>query len=69
MAGLQTRVYVVDGMSCAHCEAAVREEVGTLPGVVDVRVDLASKRVEVDGDPVDDAAVRAAIEEAGYEAR
>lgn len=60
--------YVVEGMSCAHCEAAVREEVGALDGVEEVRVDLATKRVEVAGTALDDAAIRAAIEDAGYEA-
>lgn len=59
--------YRVDGMSCGHCEAAVRGEVEKVSGVAAVEVDLESKRVVVRGD-FDDAAVRAAIEEAGYEA-
>lgn len=65
---METLTYVVEGMQCAHCEAAVREEVGAVAGVHAVRVDLASKRVEVDGSGVDDDAVRAAIEAAGYAA-
>ena len=60
--------YLVPGMHCGHCEAAVREEVSAVPGVESVEVDLATKRVEVAGEPLDDAAIRAAIEEAGYEA-
>ena len=65
---MDTAVYVVPGMSCAHCEAAVIEEISALPGVEGVAVDLESKRVEVSGKALDDAAIRAAIEEAGYEA-
>ncbi len=59
--------YRVEGMSCGHCEAAVREELEKVSGVEAVAVDLASKQVVVRGD-FDDGAVRAAIEEAGYEA-
>jgi copper chaperone len=61
-------VYTVPGMSCSHCEAAVREEVSALAGVAAVEVDLETKRVEVRGEDLDDTAIRAAIEEAGYEA-
>ena len=65
---METRTYVVEGMSCAHCEAAVKEEVGGVDGVVSVSVDLATKRVDVAGTGLDDRAIRAAIEDAGYEA-
>jgi len=65
---VDTAVYVVPGMSCAHCEAAVTEEVLALPGVERVAIDLESKRVEVHGTALDDTGIRAAIEEAGYEA-
>jgi len=65
---MDTAVYVVPGMSCEHCEAAVIEELSGVPGVESVEVDLESKRVEVRGGSLDDAAIRAAIEEAGYEA-
>ena len=54
-------------MSCGHCSAAVREEVGLVAGVAAVEVDLAAKRVTVSGPAVEDGAVRAAIVEAGYE--
>ena len=60
-------IYEVTGMTCGHCQAAVEAEVGAVAGVTAVHVDLASGRVEVQGD-ADDAAVRAAIEEAGYAA-
>jgi copper chaperone CopZ len=59
--------YAVPGMHCGHCEAAVREEVGGVPGVRDVLVDLDAKKVEVRGETLDDAAIRAAIAEAGYD--
>lgn len=63
-----TRTYTVTGMTCAHCVASVREEVGAIPGVEAVEVDLASGRLAVSsGAPLEDAAVRAAVAEAGYE--
>jgi copper chaperone CopZ len=61
--------YTVEGMSCDHCVRAVRDEVETVDGVASVAVDLATKRVTVAGDGLSDASVRAAIAEAGYEAR
>lgn len=63
----KTTLYRVEGMSCGHCEAAVRGEVENVSGVEAVEVDLGSKQVVVRGD-FEDAAVRAAIEDAGYEA-
>lgn len=61
-------VYTVTGMTCAHCVGAVSEEVGRIPGVTDVSVELATGRVTVAAaGPVDDAAVAAAVEEAGYQ--
>lgn len=60
--------YTVTGMSCEHCVKAVTEELTGLTGVSDVAVDLASGRVQVtSAQPLDDDAVRAAVEEAGYE--
>jgi len=64
----RTMRYLVPGMHCGHCEAAVRDEVSAVPGVESVEVDLETKRVDVAGAPLDDAAIRAAIEDAGYEA-
>jgi copper chaperone CopZ len=62
-----TLTLTVPGMSCGHCEAAVKGEVGKVAGVTGVDVDLATKLVTVHGGPVDRAAVVAAIDEAGYE--
>ena len=59
------RTYEVEGMTCHSCVAMVSEEVGEVPGVESVEVDLASGRVTVSGD-ADDEAVRRAIVEAGY---
>ena len=64
---IQTREYTVEGMTCSHCVASVREEVSDIPNVVDVNVDLESGRLVVAGDDIDDAMVRAAVEEAGYD--
>jgi copper chaperone len=60
--------YVVAGMSCGHCVNAVSSEVRQVPGVGDVQIDLDTKAVVVTGSDLDDAALRAAIVEAGYEA-
>ena len=65
---MERRQYVVPGMHCGHCEAAVRDEVSAVPGVESVEVDLSTNCIQVAGEPLDDAAIRAAIEEAGYEA-
>ena len=61
-------VYIVPGMHCAHCERAVSEELAAVRGVESVAVDLETKRVVVRGRDLDDAALRTAIDEAGYEA-
>jgi copper chaperone len=58
----------VSGMSCEHCAAAIRGEVGRLPGVTEVDVDVAGGTVTVSGEPLPAAdSLRAAVEEAGYE--
>jgi copper chaperone len=64
----ETVTYSVPGMHCAHCERAVTEELAAVPGVDAVAVDLETKLVVVTGTALDDAALRAAIDEAGYEA-
>ncbi|MEV7040742.1 heavy-metal-associated domain-containing protein [Amycolatopsis sp. NPDC051061] len=64
---MSTSTYTVTGMTCSHCVASVSEEVGGLDGVTDVAVDLPTGAVTVTSNrPVDDAQVRAAVEEAGY---
>ena len=60
--------YSVTGMTCDHCVKAVESEVGRLPGVAAVSVDLGAGRVTLLSDePVDPGAVKAALEEAGFE--
>jgi copper chaperone CopZ len=62
---VSARTYAVEGMSCGHCVTAITGEVTKVAGVSDVAVDLAAGTVTVSGE-ADDAAVRAAIDEAGY---
>ena len=57
----------VPGMTCGHCEAAVKGEVGKVVGVAAVAVDLDTKLVTVSGDVLDRDAIVAAIDEAGFE--
>lgn len=57
----------VPGMSCGHCEAAVKGEVGKVAGVASIAVDLQTKIVTVTGDELQRDAIVAAIDEAGYE--
>jgi copper chaperone CopZ len=65
---VSTTSYTVVGMTCGHCVNAVTEEVSVVPGVTTVDVDLASGGLTVTStEPVDDDAVRAAVEEAGYQ--
>ncbi|MFF5175939.1 heavy-metal-associated domain-containing protein [Micromonospora sp. NPDC000089] len=65
---MATGSYQVRGMTCGHCVDAVRAEIGAIPGVTDVRVELATGRVDVTSErPLDDEAVRAAVDEAGYD--
>ena len=60
--------YTVTGMTCSHCVNSVDAEIRQLSGVTDVQVDLASGGVTVTSDqPLDETAVAAAIDEAGYE--
>jgi len=64
---MATTTYQVSGMTCGHCVSAVTSEVSQVPGVTDVQVDLATGAVTVTSDePVDDAAITAAVDEAGY---
>ncbi|WP_440104625.1 heavy-metal-associated domain-containing protein [Streptosporangium sp. H16] len=64
---MSTTTYTVTGMTCGHCVSSVKEEVGEVPGVTGVDVDLETGSVDVSGDSFDDMAVRAAVKEAGYE--
>ncbi|MEV6931548.1 cation transporter [Dactylosporangium sp. NPDC051485] len=65
---MTTQTYTVTGMTCSHCVQSVTSEIGKLDGVQNVQVDLASGAVTVtSAQALDDAAVRAAVDEAGYE--
>jgi copper ion binding protein len=65
---MDTTTFTVTGMTCAHCVAAVTEEVSKLDNVSTVEVDLSSGAVTVRSDgPVDPVAFAAAVDEAGYE--
>ena len=61
-----TETYSVVGMTCDHCARSVSAEVGSLPGVTAVHVDLPSGQVTVTSEGVDTHHVRGAVEEAGY---
>ncbi|MGW6392121.1 heavy-metal-associated domain-containing protein [Streptomyces sp. NPDC055103] len=63
-----TTVYQVKGMTCGHCEGAVAGEISELPGVSSVTAVAKTGEVTVvSAAPLDEAAVRAAVDEAGYE--
>ncbi|MEU2870100.1 heavy-metal-associated domain-containing protein [Streptomyces olivoreticuli] len=63
-----TTVYQVTGMTCGHCESAVTEEISALAGVTSVKAVATTGRVTVTAAaPLDDEAIRAAVDEAGYE--
>jgi copper chaperone len=65
---MTTSTYTVKGMTCGHCVSSVSSEVGALPGVSAVDVDLPTGIVTVMSEkPLDTGAIRAAVEEAGYE--
>jgi copper chaperone CopZ len=65
---MTTATYKISGMTCGHCVNSVGQELGRLPGVSDVQVDLTTGVATVTSEqPLDDAAVRAAVDEAGYE--
>jgi copper chaperone len=60
--------YTVTGMTCGHCVASVTEEISEIDGVTDVAVDLPTGAITViSSKPLDNADVRAAVEEAGYQ--
>jgi copper ion binding protein len=64
---MSTVTVTVTGMTCGHCASSVREEVGSIPGVNDVDIDLASGKVTVASErQVEPEAIKSAVEEAGY---
>jgi copper chaperone len=64
---VRTISYSVPDISCGHCGTAITREVSAVAGVEAVEVELETKTVTVTGDPLDEAAILAAIDEAGYE--
>jgi copper chaperone len=65
---MTTATYTVSGMTCGHCVNAVSSEISQLDGVTDVQVDLDKGTVTVTSEsPLDDTAVAAAVDEAGYQ--
>jgi copper ion binding protein len=65
---MSTVTVTVAGMTCGHCASSVCEEVGSIPGVTAVDVDLASGKVTIDSEQgVEPEAIKGAVEEAGYE--
>lgn len=65
---MATAEYKVNGMTCGHCAAAVEQEVAAIDGVTEVEVDLDAGQLQVTGDAASSTdAIRAAVEEAGYE--
>jgi copper chaperone len=65
---MSTGTYTVTGMTCGHCATSITEEIGAIDGVTDVVVDLPTGAVTVTSTrPLDQAHVRAAVEEAGYQ--
>jgi copper chaperone CopZ len=60
----------VDGMTCQRCHDAVAEQIGLVPGVIDVRIDVATGAVIVAAaTPVDRVDIAAAVKLAGYDLR
>jgi copper chaperone len=64
---MSTISYSVPDISCGHCVTAITREVSAVAGVETVAVELKTKTVTVSGAPLDEAAIVAAIDEAGYE--
>lgn len=66
---MTTTEYTVTGMSCEHCERSVAEEVGNIAGVTVLEVSAAANKLVISSpEPVEDAVVFAAVDEAGYAA-
>ncbi|MFN2470555.1 MAG: heavy-metal-associated domain-containing protein [Gaiellaceae bacterium] len=63
----ESEIYSVPGVHCGHCREAVERELQAVDGVESVDVDLDTKLVTVRGSRLEDAALRAAIDEAGFE--
>lgn len=60
------KTLLVEGMTCGHCEKAVKNALGELSEVKSVEVNLSTKKVIVEGEDLVDDKLREAIDEAGY---
>lgn len=63
------KIMMVEGMTCGHCEMAVKNALSELEGVQDVMVDLSTGKVEVNGDNLQDNLLKEAVDEAGYQVK
>ena len=64
---MRTLTYTVPDISCDHCKHVNETEISQLKGVDAVAVDVKAKTVTIMGEPLDEPAIIAAIDEAGYE--
>ena len=62
-----TKTISIEGMHCQHCVAAVNEALQAAPGVTSVAVSLKSNNAVVEGASLDDAALKAAVEDTGFD--
>ncbi len=63
-----TQTYTVTGMTCGHCVSSVTEEVQEISGVEKIDIVLETGSLTItSAEPVDDAAVKTAVEDAGYQ--
>ena len=61
------KILIVEGMSCGHCEKAVKNALSEVDGVENVLVNLGEKEVQVEGENLDNTVLRKVIDEAGYD--
>jgi len=60
------KLLTIEGMSCGHCVMHVKSALQDVAGVTSVEVDLVKKSAMVEGEALDEAALKAAVAEAGY---
>lgn len=63
---MKTRELVIEGMTCRHCEMAVRKELSKVPGVIVEDVTIGRARIQYDESTITDRQLAEAVEEAGY---
>ena len=61
--------FQVDGMSCGHCEKAVRAAIQALQADAEVHIELATGKVQVNAAMLTVTQIQSAIEEAGYDVK